>query len=94
MIANLRATPASDADAARGLLGYLKFEYGSLVVDGVTLRRRVDGTLGLSWPERTDRAGRRHALLRPLDDNARRELEAAVLAEISRQELQRQDGAK
>jgi hypothetical protein len=89
VIANLRATPASDADAARGLLGYLRFEYGSLLVDGVTLRKHADGTLGLSWPERTDRAGRRHALLRPLDDSARRELEAAVLAEISRQELDR-----
>jgi hypothetical protein len=89
MIANLRATPASDADAARGLLGYLRFELGSVIVDGVTLRRHSDGTLGLSWPERTDRQGRRHPFVRPIDDAARRELEAAVLAEISRQELDR-----
>jgi DNA-binding cell septation regulator SpoVG len=88
MIANLRATPASDADAARGLLGYLRFDYGSVVVDGVTLRRHSDGRLGLSWPERTDRAGRRHPLVRPVDDAARRQIEDEVLRELTRQELE------
>jgi hypothetical protein len=89
MIHDLRATPASDAEAERGLLGYLRFEYGGLVLDGVTLRRTLDGRLTLGWPERRDGQGRRHPLVRPSSDAARRELEDAVIAELDRQELAR-----
>ena len=89
MIRAIRFIPASDADAERGLLAFVKLEVGPLILDGVTLRRHADGRLGLSWPERTDRAGRRHPLVRPVDDAARRELEAEVLAELARQERER-----
>lgn len=89
MIGNIRFTPSSDADAAHGLLAFVKLEFGPLVLDGLTLRRHFDGQLGISYPERVDRAGRRHALIRPIDDAARRELEHAVLLELTRQELER-----
>lgn len=89
MISAIRFIAASDADAERGLLGFVKLEYGPLILDGVTLRRHADGRLGLSWPERTDRAGRRHPLVRPVDDEARVALEREVLAELARQERER-----
>lgn len=89
MMGAIRFVPASDAEAERGLLAYLKIDFGPLVLDGVTLRRHADGRLGLSWPERTDRAGRRHPLVRPVDDEARVALEREVLAELARQERER-----
>jgi len=92
MIRAIRFIPASDAEAERGLLAYVKLEYGPLVLDGVTLRRHADGRLGLTWPERIDRAGRRHPLIRPVSDAARRELEDEVLAELARQERSRSGG--
>jgi DNA-binding cell septation regulator SpoVG len=88
LIRAVRFIAASDTDAERGLLAYVKLEFGPLVLDGVTLRKHSDGRLGLSWPERTDRAGRRHPLVRPVDDEARREIEEAVLRELTRQELE------
>ncbi len=89
MIRAVRFVPASDADADRGLLAYLKIDFGPLVLDGVTLRRHADGRLGLSWPERTDRAGRRHPLVRPVNDEARELLEREVFKELGRQERER-----
>jgi DNA-binding cell septation regulator SpoVG len=88
VIRSVRFTPSTDAEAERGLLAYVRFDFGPFIFDGVTLRRHGDGRLGLSWPERTDRQGRRHPLVRPVDDAARREIEAHVLRELTRQELE------
>lgn len=87
MIRAVRFTPGTEADAERGLLAYVRIDFGPLVLDGVTLRRHADGRLGLTYPERTDRAGRRHPLVRPVDDAARRAIESEVLRELTRQEL-------
>jgi DNA-binding cell septation regulator SpoVG len=65
-------------DERDGLLGYLSVFYGSLVIDGVTLRRTAGGRLALSFPERRDGKGRRHPIVRPVDDHARKAIEAAV----------------
>ena len=89
MIRSVRFIPASDAEAERGLLAYVKLEFGPLILDGVTLRRTLDGRLTLGWPERTDRQGNRHPLMRPISDAARLELEEAVLRELNRQEAGR-----
>ncbi|MEZ6017529.1 MAG: hypothetical protein R3F49_20640 [Planctomycetota bacterium] len=89
MIRSVRFIPASDAEAERGLLAYVKLEFGPLILDGVTLRRTLDGRLTLGWPERTDRQGNRHPLMRPISDAARLELEDAVLRELNRQEAAR-----
>ena len=73
---------ASDSDVRRGLLGYLSVDYGDLVLDGIVLRRTTDGRFVLSFPARTDRAGRRHPYIRPIDEEARRAIEAKILGEL------------
>lgn len=77
-------------DERAGLLGYLSIFYGSLVLDGVTVRRTESGRLALSFPERRDRQGRRHSVVRPIDDEARRAIEAVVFAQATlRSEVER-----
>jgi DNA-binding cell septation regulator SpoVG len=65
-------------DERAGLLGYLSVTYGSLVIDGITVRRTAEGRFALSFPERRDGKGRRHPVVRPIDDDARKAIEAAV----------------
>ncbi|MBK8980672.1 MAG: hypothetical protein IPM29_32620 [Planctomycetes bacterium] len=69
---------ASDQDIRTGLLGFLSVFIGPLVLDGITLRRTASGRLTLSFPARTDRAGRKHSYFRPADDAARVAIEAAI----------------
>ena len=75
-------TKANAAEVRTGLLAYLSIECANLVLDGVTLRRTRDGELRLSFPMRTDAHGRRHAIIRPADDRARRAIERAVLPQL------------
>lgn len=77
---------ASDADACDGLVGFLSFFVGDLIVDNVTLRRTLDGRFTLSWPARTDRSGRRHSTVRPVDDEARKRIERQIFAELGQRE--------
>ena len=78
-ITDLVVTEASRADHALGLLAWLRFTIDDqLVLDGVALRRGRDGRLLLAWPERRDRAGRRHSVVRPTGDAERVALEKAV----------------
>ena len=72
----------SDEDQRSGLLGYLSVQYGTLVLDGLTLRRTAAGKFAISFPSRTDRAGRKHALIRPADDAARKDIEAELLWQL------------
>ena len=74
---------ASDDEIRSGLLGYVSVFLGDLVVDGITLRRTAQGRLALSFPARTDRAGRRHPYVRPVDDEARHRIEATLLGELA-----------
>lgn len=77
---------ASDAEMRTGMLGYLSVFYGSLVIDGIVLRRAggtAEARFMLSWPARTDRAGRRHAYARPADDTARRAIEREILGQLT-----------
>ena len=73
---------ATDAEARTGLIAYLSVTYGALVLDGIALRRTAEGRFALSFPERTDRAGRRHAIVRPADAAARQEIERQILAQL------------
>ena len=78
---------SSPRDRETGLLGWVALEVdGLLVVDAVAVRRTRDGRLVLSFPERTDSQGRRHPLVRPLDDAARRAIERQVLAALGLEE--------
>lgn len=66
-----------------GLLGWTTFLLnGRLRVDAVAVRRTLDGDLVLSFPKRQDRRGREHALVAPVDDATRLEIESQVLRAI------------
>jgi len=72
-------TAATSTDRASGLLGWIALTLPcGLRLDGITLRRTRDGRLVLSFPERVDGQGRRHALVRPVNTDARRAIEAAI----------------
>jgi DNA-binding cell septation regulator SpoVG len=73
---------ASDEDQRSGLLAYLSVTYGTLVLDGITLRRTADARYAISYPARTDKAGRRHSQIRPIDDAARQAIEATILGQL------------
>lgn len=73
---------ATDTEARTGLLGYLSVSYGSLVLDGICLRRSATGHFCLSFPARTDRAGRRHSYIRPCDNEARVAIEREILGQL------------
>jgi len=78
----IRFTPAPDADRRLGLAGWIQFQLGGLVVDGVTLRATADGGHALSFPTRRDRKGCDHPILRPLDQAARARIEAEILTAL------------
>ena len=65
-------------------MGYIVVEYGNLLLDGIVLRRTADGRFSLSFPARTDRSGRRHPYVRPVEDAARRDIEVVILGELGR----------
>jgi hypothetical protein len=79
-ISNIKFTAASPDDVATGLVGYVSAVLNSSVkIDCLTLRRAAaDGHLLLSYPAKRDATGRQHPIIRPLDDEARREIEAQV----------------
>lgn len=73
----------SAEDERQGLLGYLSVYYGSVIIDCITVRKTAQGRMTLSFPERRDGKGRRHPVVRPIDDDARRAIEAAVFGQAT-----------
>ena len=66
-----------------GLLGYFAVTLNdSLRLDGLTLRRSLDGRLVISYPSRRGRSGHQHFYVRPLNDEVRREIEFQVFAAL------------
>jgi DNA-binding cell septation regulator SpoVG len=62
-----------------GLIGFVAVTVNdTLRLDGLALRRTETGRLALSFPARKDRVGRQRFYYRPVDDDARREIEARV----------------
>lgn len=53
-----------------------------LRLDGLIVRRKADGTVGVFFPERIDTAARRHALIWPIHAEDRAGLEVVILAEL------------
>jgi hypothetical protein len=84
-LTKLRYVLAPSVDQRRGLLGWCSCRYGSLILDGISLRRTLDGRLCLSFPARTDRKGRQHPIVRPVDDASRAAFEAAVFDALALQ---------
>ena len=86
-ITDLKLTASNDKDRRTGLLGWLQLELdGSLVVDGITLRRTLDGRHALSFPTRIDGTGRERPYVRPIDDATRRDLEQQVFERLGLEE--------
>ena len=77
---------ASDADVRSGLLGFISAEFGPWVFDGICLRRTASGRFCLSFPARSDSAGRKHSFFRPRDNDARIEIERTILAQLGQHE--------
>lgn len=73
---------AGEADQRTGLCGWICVEYGALILDGICLRKTSDGRFVLSFPARSDRAGRKHSYIRPTDDEARQAIEAEILWQL------------
>lgn len=76
----------TDDDRRAGLLGYVSVHYGDLVLDGIVLRRTSEGRYALSFPARTDRVGRRHSYIRPVDDEVRHDIEREILWQLGEHE--------
>jgi DNA-binding cell septation regulator SpoVG len=84
LVSNVGFTKANYGDIQRGLLGFVTCTFNNvLLIDGVTVRRRRDGRIVLSWPARTDGAGRKHPILLPIDDAARRAIEREILVQLN-----------
>ena len=82
----LRTWVRGSADDERnGLLGFISVTYGPWIFDGITLRRTADGRLALSFPSRSDRSGRKHALIRPVDRETREAIERELLGQLVRE---------
>jgi DNA-binding cell septation regulator SpoVG len=92
VVTNVTYSVASAADRARGLVGFVSccFDH-RFVVDGITVRRALDGRVVLSFPERRDRAGRAHPVLRPINSSVRIAIERAVLHALA-ELLEARDG--
>jgi hypothetical protein len=78
-ISNAKLVSAGGEEVANGLIGYVScILNGTFHLDGLALRRTIDGRRALSFPSRRDGAGRQHFYIRPMDNIARMEIEAQV----------------
>lgn len=83
VIDRVRFTPALSGGVDSGLLGWVSFVIDEcLLIDGVAVRRTRRGDLALSFPTRRTRDGVEHAVVRPIGQEARDAITAAVLAAI------------
>ena len=70
---------ASAEDIVTGLLGWSSCTVNRrLRFDGLAVRRTLKGRIQLAFPAKSDRAGKRHYVIRPLDDSARVEIERQI----------------
>jgi DNA-binding cell septation regulator SpoVG len=79
-ISDVQFTAAPPADVERGLVGFTRLTLnGVLRLDGIAVRRTLEGHMTLSFPARRDRTGREHKLVRPVNAEIGREIEYQVL---------------
>lgn len=84
-IANIRFVPARLDERSRGLRGWVSLDIGdALHLDGIAVRRALDGRMYLSFPVQRDDRGREHSLVRPLTQDARDAIESQVIDELRR----------
>ena len=82
MVSRVSFTPVTAATSAPGLLGFVRLRYGDLVLDRLELRRTGSGGLTLRFPSDKDPSGWPRPVVRPVDDEARRRIEDAVLSAL------------
>ena len=86
-ISEVRFVSGPPADARDGLIGWVSCIINRAIhIDGICLRRTLNGRLTLSFPGRCDRAGPRHYYVRPLNERSRRDIEHQVLRALGRLE--------
>jgi DNA-binding cell septation regulator SpoVG len=81
-VTQARLAAASSPDVARGILGRVRMVVNGLVVQGVCLRRTLDGRLTLVYPARRDEGGEHQIVVRPVDDDARLAIEVQVFTAL------------
>lgn len=82
-LSEIRFHAASSAERERGLLGFITaILNGGLRVDGLALRRTLEGRLTISYPERRDADGHNRPVIRPIDNATRLALEEQVFAAL------------
>jgi hypothetical protein len=85
-ISEIKFTRAAPHEIEAGLLGYVSCVIQDRIyLSGITLRRRSDGRLILSFPSKRDRRGFEHPFSRPVDHIARREIERAIFNAIAQE---------
>ena len=78
-LTEFRFTAANRMEMKTGLLGWIAFTINeTLRVDGTTLRKTAGGRLTLSFPKKTNRDGRKHSIIWPINDTARQDMESQV----------------
>lgn len=77
--------PATPAQVADGLLGWIRFENGPFRIADVQLRRTATSKLRLSFPTRLSSNGIEYPLIRPISGAARSEIETALFRELQKQ---------
>ena len=83
VVTKVHFTAASQDDVQLGLLGWAScLVNGGLELDGLTIRRTRAGRHAVSFPSRRDGSGRERFYVRPIDDQARREIERQILGAL------------
>ena len=79
-IRDVKFSAASPEDVEAGLLGWISCTLNEAIrLDGLALRRTLKGNLAISFPCRKDASGRQHFYSRPLNQEAREEVEFQIL---------------
>lgn len=87
-VTQVRISRVAAAHRERGLLAFAACRLNSAIeIGGLRVVRSKSGTIGILFPAREDRRGRRHALVRPVTPEARAAIERAVLAAVELSEL-------
>jgi hypothetical protein len=83
LVTDVRLHGAPPADVRRGLLGFVSCTLGGKVrLDGLTLRRSLEGRLYVAFPRPRDARGRGRATVRPIDEFSQREIETQILLSL------------
>jgi DNA-binding cell septation regulator SpoVG len=77
--------PAPYEERRAGLWGWASLTIDdALLLDAIGVRRTKEGAWTLSFPDRKDRAGVWHPVVRPLDQRSRAAIESQVIATLRR----------